>query len=201
MIELEKIHAHSVDYEEVANRMNTSIETGLPENEIQERFDNYGKNELTKEKAKTAWQIFIGQFKDFLIYLLLFAIIISIVIGLYEASRPGAEAWSTEYTDATVIAAILIVNAILGFYQEYQAERSLESLKKLAPHFAKVRRSGRVTEISVEDVVPGDIILIGEGDKFPADIRLFKEFSLYVDEAILTGESKPVKKQLKPVEE
>ena len=67
MIELEKIHAHSVDYEEVANRMNTSIETGLPENEIQERFDNYGKNELTKEKAKTAWQIFIGQFKDFLI--------------------------------------------------------------------------------------------------------------------------------------
>ncbi len=201
MIELEKIHAHSVDYEEVANRMNTSIETGLPENEIQERFENYGKNELTKEKAKTAWQIFIGQFKDFLIYLLLFAIIISIVIGLYEASRPGAEAWSTEYTDATVIAAILIVNAILGFYQEYQAERSLESLKKLAPHFAKVRRSGRVTEISVEDVVPGDIILIGEGDKFPADIRLFKEFSLYVDEAILTGESKPVKKQLKPVEE
>ena len=201
MIELEKIHAHSVDYEEVANRMNTSLETGLSENEIQKRLENYGKNELIKEKGKTALQIFIGQFKDFLIYLLIFAIIISIVIGIYEASRPGAEAWSTEYTDATVIGAILIVNAILGFYQEYQAEKSLESLKKLAPHFAKVRRSGRVTEISVEDVVPGDIILIGEGDKFPADIRLFKEFSLSVDEAILTGESKPVKKQLKPVEE
>ncbi|MFX1317278.1 MAG: cation-translocating P-type ATPase, partial [Promethearchaeota archaeon] len=89
----------------------------------------------------------------------------------------------------------------LGFYQEYQAEKSLESLKKLAPHFAKVRREGRVLEIAVEDVVPGDIILFEEGDKFPADIRLNKEFSLYVDEAILTGESKPVKKQLKPVEE
>ncbi len=200
MIELEKIHAHSVDYEEVANRMNTSLETGLSENEIQKRLENYGKNELIKEKGKTALQIFIGQFKDFLIYLLIFAITISILIGIYESIDTG-ESWPSEYTDATVIGAILIVNAILGFYQEYQAEKSLESLKKLAPHFAKVRRGGRVTEISVEDVVPGDIILIGEGDKFPADIRLFKEFSLSVDEAILTGESKPVKKQLKPVEE
>jgi len=200
MIELEKIHAHSVDYEEVANRMNTSLETGLSENEIQKRLENYGKNELIKEKGKTALQIFIGQFKDFLIYLLIFAITISILIGLYESIDTG-ESWPSEYTDATVIGAILIVNAILGFYQEYQAEKSLESLKKLAPHFAKVRRGGRVIEIAVEDVVPGDIILIGEGDKFPADIRLFKEFSLSVDEAILTGESKPVKKQLKPVEE
>ena len=200
MIELEKIHAHSVDYEEVANRMNTSLETGLSENEIQKRIENYGKNELIKEKGKTALQIFIGQFKDFLIYLLIFAITISILIGIYESIDTG-ESWPSEYTDATVIGAILIVNAILGFYQEYQAEKSLESLKKLAPHFAKVRRGGRVIEIAVEDVVPGDIILIGEGDKFPADIRLFKEFSLSVDEAILTGESKPVKKQLKPVEE
>ena len=200
MIELEKIHAHSVDYEEVANRMNTSLETGLSENEIQKRLENYGKNELIKEKGKTALQIFIGQFKDFLIYLLIFAITISILIGIYESIDTG-ESWPSEYTDATVIGAILIVNAILGFYQEYQAEKSLESLKKLAPHFAKVRRGGRVIEIAVEDVVPGDIILIGEGDKFPADIRLFKEFSLSVDEAILTGESKPVKKQLKPVEE
>ncbi len=200
MIELEKIHAHSVDYEEVANRMNTSLETGLSENEIQKRIEEYGKNELIKEKGKTALQIFIGQFKDFLIYLLIFAITISILIGIYESIDTG-ESWPSEYTDATVIGAILIVNAILGFYQEYQAEKSLESLKKLAPHFAKVRRGGRVIEIAVEDVVPGDIILIGEGDKFPADIRLFKEFSLSVDEAILTGESKPVKKQLKPVEE
>ena len=201
LIDLDKIHAHSVDHEEVAKKMNTSIETGLAENEAQKRIEEYGKNELIKEKGKTALQIFLSQFKDFLIYLLLFAIAISVIIGLYESSRPGAEAWSTEYTDAVVIAIILIVNAILGFYQEYQAEKSLESLKKLAPHFAKVRRGGRVTEIAVEDVVPGDIVLIEEGDKFPADIRLYKGFSLYVDEAILTGESKPVKKQLKPVDE
>ncbi|MFX1390750.1 MAG: cation-translocating P-type ATPase [Promethearchaeota archaeon] len=199
MKDQEKIYAHSINSEEVAEKLNTSIEDGLSENEAQKRLEEYGRNELIKEKGKTALQIFISQFKDFLIYLLMFAIVISIIIGIYEANRTG-EAWSTEYTDAIVIAAILIVNAILGFYQEYQAERSLESLKKLAPHFAKVRRGRKVIEIAVEDVVPGDIVLIEEGDKFPADVRLFKEFSMYVDEAILTGESKPVKKRLKPVD-
>jgi len=201
MVQIKDIHAHSTSFENVENLMNTSIENGLTESEAQKRIELYGKNELIKEKGKTALQIFIGQFKDFLIYLLIFAIIISVIIGVYEASRPGAESWSTEYTDAVVIAAILIVNAVLGFYQEYQAERSLESLKKLAPHFAKVRRGNRVLEIAVEEVVPGDIVLFEEGDKFPADIRLYRGFSLYVDEAILTGESKPVKKQLNPVEE
>ena len=200
MKDLESIHAHSVDSKVVVEKLETSVEKGLEEIEAQKRLEEYGKNELIKEKGKTALQIFIGQFKDFLIYLLIFAIIISIIIGLYEAATTG-ETWSAEYTDAIVIGAILIINAVLGFYQEYQAERSLESLKKLAPHFAKVRRDGRVIEIAVEEVVPGDIVLVGEGDKFPADIRFYKEFSLYVDEAILTGESSPVKKQLKPVDE
>ena len=197
---MEKINAHSISVDEVIKAMDTSIEKGLAETEVQRRIEKYGKNELIKEKGKTALQIFIGQFKDFLIYLLLFAIAISIIIGIYSTSQSG-EQWSSEYTDAIVIATILIVNAILGFYQEYQAERSLESLKKMAPHFAKVRRDGMVSEIGVEELVPGDIVLIEEGNKFPADIRLYKQFSLYVDEAILTGESKPVKKQLKPVEE
>ncbi len=201
MMKMENIQAHSIGFEELTEKMNTSIENGLTEQDVQKRFEKYGRNELIKEKGKTALQIFIGQFKDFLIYLLFFAIAVSIIIGIYESAQPEAEAWSSEYTDAIVIATILIVNAILGFYQEYQAERSLESLKKLAPHYAKVRREGRVTEINVEDVVPGDIVLIEDGDKFPADIRLYKEFSLYVDEAILTGESKPVKKQLNPVDE
>ena len=199
MMDLESIHAHSVDSKEVAEKLETSVEKGLEEIEAQKRLEEYGKNELVKEKGKSALQIFIGQFKDFLIYLLIFAIIISVLIGLYESTQ--SEEWPSEYTDAIVIGAILIVNAVLGFYQEYQAERSLESLKKLAPHFAKVRRDGRVIEIAVEEVVPGDIILVEDGDKFPADIRFFKEFSLYVDEAILTGESIPVKKQLKPVDE
>ncbi|MFX1309511.1 MAG: cation-translocating P-type ATPase [Promethearchaeota archaeon] len=199
MKNLKSIHAHSIGYEEVAEHLNTTVEIGLTEIEAEKRLEEYGKNELIKEKGKTAWQIFISQFKDFLIYLLMFAILVSILIGIYEANTSGIP-WPSEYTDAVVIAAILIVNAILGFTQEYQAEKSLESLKKLAPHFAKVRRDGRVIEIGVENVVPGDIALFEEGDKFPADIRISKVFSLYVDEALLTGESQPVKKQLKPVE-
>jgi len=197
---MENIQSHAIDFNDVADSFETSIENGLTEQEAQNRLEKFGKNELIKEKGKTALQIFIGQFKDFLIYLLIFAIVISIIIGIYESARSGIN-WPSEYTDAIVIAAILIVNAVLGFYQEYQAEKSLESLKKLAPHFAKVRRGGRVIEIDVEDVVPGDIALFEEGDKFPADVRLFKQFSLNVDEAILTGESQPVKKQLNPVDE
>ena len=199
MMDIKNLNAHAITSDKVEKLLETSTETGLTEAQIKIRLEKYGKNELIKEKGKTAWQIFISQFKDFLIYLLIFAIIISIAIGIYESTK--SEAWPSEYTDAIVIAAILIVNAILGFYQEYQAEKSLESLKKLAPHYAKVRREGKVIEIDVEDLVPGDIVLIEEGDKFPADIRLYKEFSLDVDEALLTGESKPVKKHLEPVDE
>ncbi|MBY9021572.1 MAG: cation-translocating P-type ATPase [Candidatus Lokiarchaeota archaeon] len=201
MTEIKQISAHSENVEKVIEAMGTSIETGLSEAEAQNRLEKYGKNELIKEKGKTAFQIFIGQFKSFLVYLLLFAIVISIIIGIWEGAQPGAEEWSAEYTDAIVIASILIANAVLGFYQEYQAEKSMESLKKLAPHFAKVRRGSKVKEIAVEDVALGDIILFEDGDKFPADLRLIKEFSLYVDEAILTGESAPVKKQLEIVDE
>ncbi|MEJ2295362.1 MAG: cation-transporting P-type ATPase, partial [Candidatus Lokiarchaeota archaeon] len=140
MLELKEINAHSKSIDEVARILETDIRTGITENEAAERIGIYGKNELIKEKGKTPFQIFISQFKDFLVYLLLFAIAVSIIIGIWEASRPGASLWSSEYTDAIVIAAILVINAVLGFYQEYQAEKSMESLKKLAPHFAKVRR-------------------------------------------------------------
>ncbi len=197
---MENLNIHAMEIDEVFKALDTSKENGLSEAEFQKRLLKYGKNELTKEKGKTALQIFISQFKDFLIYLLIFAIVISLIIGVYVTSQSG-ESWSSEYTDAIVIAAILVVNAILGFYQEYKAEKSLEALKKMAPHFARVRRDGKVKEIPVEDLVPGDIALVEEGDKFPADIRFYKEFSLYVDEALLTGESKPVKKRLGIVDE
>jgi Ca2+-transporting ATPase len=201
MIELKQINAHSKSLEEVVKLLETNVTTGITESEARERLETYGKNQLIKEKRKTPWQIFLSQFKDFLVYLLFFAIAVSISIGIWEATKPGAAFWSSEYTDAIVIATILVINAILGFYQEYQAEKSMESLKKLAPHFARVRRNDKVLQIGVEDVVPGDIVLFEEGDKFPADVRIFKKFSLYVDEAILTGESEPVEKKLDIVEE
>ena len=198
---MSQIKAHSTKIEEITKTLETSLESGLTEKEAQSRLLKFGKNELTKKKGKSAWQILIDQFNDFLVYLLFFAIVISIIIGVWEASKPDTPSYSSEYTDAIVIAAILIVNAILGFYQEYEAEKSLDSLQKLAPHNATVRREGIVQVIEIENLVPGDIVLFEDGDKFPADIRLFQEFSLYVDEAILTGESKPVKKKLDLVDE
>ncbi|MHA1844512.1 MAG: cation-translocating P-type ATPase [Promethearchaeota archaeon] len=186
------INAHALKIDEIENQLNTSIEQGLTEEEVFKRLEKYGLNELVQKKRITAWQIFINQFKDFLIYLLLFAILISIIVGFYELSLGNPP---SEFLDAIVIFIILIINAILGFYQEYKAEKSLESLKKMAPRNAIVKRGGKVKEINVKHVVPGDLLILEEGDKIPADARLINSYSLYVDEAILTGESKPVLKK------
>ncbi|MBA7673947.1 Calcium-transporting ATPase [subsurface metagenome] len=196
--EIMDINAHSLEVQEVVNKMNSSLETGLTEEEVNRRIEKYGLNELRATKKVSAFKIFISQFQDFLIYLLFFAIAISIIVGLYELSI-GNE--PTEFLDALVIFVILIINAVLGFYQEYKAEQALESLKKMAPHNAKVKRDGIVQEIDVKYLVPGDILQLDEGDKIPADARLVKSFSLYIDEAILTGESMPVEKNLKLFEE
>ncbi|MBD3215367.1 MAG: HAD-IC family P-type ATPase [Candidatus Lokiarchaeota archaeon] len=192
-METEELHAHALEVDEVADKVDTSIENGLSETEAKERLEEYGPNELKETKRVTAWEIFLSQFKDFLVYLLFFAIAVSLIIGLYELSQGEAP---SEFIDALVIFIILIVNAILGFYQEYKAEQALESLKKMAPHYAKVIRGGKIKKIDISEVVPGDIIQIDEGDKIPADARLIKGYSLYADEAILTGESQPVEKKL-----
>ncbi len=192
-METKEIYAHSLEVNEVLKKMDTSTENGLSEEEVKKRIEKFGLNELVQRKKVTAWEIFVNQFKDFLIYLLFGAILISIGIGIYESSQ-GEQPES--YVDAAVIFFILILNAILGFRQEYNAEKSLEALKKMAPHNTKVLRNGVIKEIEVKDVVPGDILKLDEGDKIPADARLIKAFSLYIDEAILTGESQPVNKNL-----
>ncbi len=197
-MEIIDIKAHSLETKEVIKKMNTSLETGLSDEEVNQRLEKYGLNELKAIKKVSPLQIFFNQFKDFLVYLLLFAIAVSIIVGFYELSI-GSE--PTEFLDAFVIFTILIINAVLGFYQEYKAEKVLESLKKMAPHNAKVKRGGIVQEIGVKYVVPGDILILDEGDKMPADARLTQAYSLYIDEAILTGESLPVEKNLKIVEE
>ena len=197
-MEIIDIKAHSLETKEVIKKMNTSLETGLSDEEVNQRLEKYGLNELKAIKKVSPLEIFFNQFKDFLVYLLLFAIAISIIVGFYELSI-GNE--PTEFLDAFVIFIILIINAVLGFYQEYKAEKVLESLKKMAPHNAKVKRGGIVQEIEVKYVVPGDMLILDEGDKMPADARLTQAYSLYIDEAILTGESLPVEKNLKIVEE
>ncbi len=198
MENMEEINAHSIDIEVVASKLNTNISQGLTEKEAQVRLEKYGYNELVQRKKISAFKILLNQFNDFLVYLLFFAIAISLIVGFYELSL-GNE--PSEFLDAFVIFIILIINAILGFYQEYKAEKSLESLKKMAPHNAKVKRDGKIKEIEVKYVVPGDVLQLDEGDKLSADARLTKAYSLYIDEALLTGESQPVNKKLSVIKE
>jgi len=141
----------------------------------QKRLVQYGENKLEEKKPVTPWQIFFNQFKSVLIAILLIASIASFAIG--------------EVTDAFTILAIVILNAILGFTQEFKAEKALEALKKMLALKAKVIRAGVPVSIDTRFIVPGDIVVLEIGEKVPADLYLLKVESLQIDESVLTGES------------
>ena len=172
---------HTESLDSIYSDLNSS-KTGLTDHESVKRLDKYGKNKLVKKREFTALKIFINQFKSFLVALLVLAVGVSYYLG--------------ETLDAYVIGIIIILNALLGFIQEYKAERAVESLKKLSSTKAKVLRDGREEVIDAENLVPGDIILLEEGDKVPADARLIETINLEMDESALTGESTPVSKEL-----
>jgi Ca2+-transporting ATPase len=161
--------------------------TGLSQEEVQRRLQQYGTNELQKEKGTSAVKMFIEQFEDLLIVILLIATGLSIYLG--------------EITDAIVIIAIVLACAILGFVEEFRSEKALEALKKLTAPTAMVLRDGKEVKVQASELVPGDIVLLYTGDKIPADSRLLESFNLKVDEASLTGESSPVTKDVTPLPE
>lgn len=170
---------------EVLDDLNTMASDGLTSNEAKSRLDKYGYNEFQDKKKKTFFEKFIDQFKDFMILILIIASVISI--------------WAGEYVDAIVILAIVILNALLSIYQEGQAEKSLESLKKMSAPEAKVIRDGKKIVIPARELVPGDIVLLDAGDIVPADLRLFASSNLKIDESSLTGESVAVQKDAEAV--
>ncbi|AKG38093.1 hypothetical protein MA03_00625 [Infirmifilum uzonense] len=171
---------HSMPVEEVFKMLDTSP-SGLSQEEARRRLEVYGYNRLEEEKKVSPLKLFIEQFKNPLTALLLFATILSLLIG--------------ETLDAVVIIVLVLAGALLGFYQEYRAERALEALKKMSSPQATVIRDGVIKVVSSEEVVPGDIIVLSAGDKIAADARLIETVDLRVDEAILTGESAPVDKE------
>jgi len=177
---------HTMNAEDVLKNLKTSNK-GLSNTEAKSRLKEYGLNKLKSKKRKTALIIFLEQFKSFLVILLLFAVLISIFLGLY--------------IDAIVIGIILILNALLGFYQEYKAERAVEALKKLIVSKVIVLRDNVPIEIPTEELVPGDVVLLETGNKVPADVRLIESINLRVDESALTGESVPVGKDTKILKE
>lgn len=173
---------HAIEATEAMRILGTTPQ-GLSTDEIKKRLEQYGLNEFQEAKKTSPLKLFAKQFKEFLIIILLAATVISAVIG--------------EIIDAVVIVIIVIAATVLGFTQEYRAEKSLELLKKMAAPTATVIRGGKEVIIPTQEIVPGDIIQIKTGDKIPADARILECFNLRMNEAALTGESVSVSKKAK----
>ncbi|MFM9330195.1 calcium-translocating P-type ATPase, SERCA-type [Paenibacillus mesotrionivorans] len=171
---------HQLSAEEVLQSLDTHPEKGLSAADAAKRLEQKGPNELTEGKTVSPITLFLNQFKDFMVLVLMGATLISGMLG--------------EYLDAITIIAIIIMNGILGFIQEFRAERSLRALKELSAPHAKVLRGGEIEQVPAKELVPGDIILLEAGDRVPADIRWLTANNIYVEESALTGESVPVRK-------
>ena len=172
---------HQMTGSQVADELAVDPTTGLTASESRSRLEQVGPNELQAAERSRWWHMLMAQFKDFMVLVLLGATAISYALG--------------EHADAITIVAIVVVNAILGFVQEFRAERSLEALRQLAAPTARARRDGHETQVPAAELVPGDVVLLEAGDRIPADGRLLEAASLEVEEAALTGESLPVRKR------
>lgn len=178
---------HSMEVDQVLRELNTDPHQGLSDEEVRKRLEKYGYNELKKEERVSPFTLFFNQFKNILIVILIVAIGLSALVG--------------EVVDAAIIAVIVVFCAVLGFVQEYRAERALEALKKMLSPTITVLRGGKEEEVPSKELVPGDVLLLEAGDKIPSDARLVENHSLRCDEASLTGESVPVGKDIKPLPE
>jgi P-type Ca2+ transporter type 2C len=172
---------HQLEAPAALERLGADDAAGLTAQESQRRLDEFGPNQLQAAEKTPWWRMLLAQFQDFMVLVLLAATTLSYAMG--------------ETADAITIVVIVVINAVLGFVQEYRAEQSLEALKQLAAPTARVRRDGQEAQVAAADLVPGDLLLLEAGDKIPADARLLEVMGLEVEEAALTGESLPVRKQ------
>jgi len=177
--------AWALEADDAAKGLETDPLRGLSQDQVRQRQRRYGYNALKSAKRRPAWSILIDQFKNLIIALLAAAAFLSLFFG--------------QSTEAVAIGAALLLNAAIGFFTEYNATRSMESLHKMAKTNARVRRGGRLTEIPASELVPGDLVELEAGDVVPADMRLMEANRLEADESALTGESLPVVKHREPV--
>ena len=182
---MEKKKWYNISVEDTVKSLNSNLEHGLTEEEVTKRIEEHGYNELIQKKKKTFLEKFLAQFKDFMIIVLIFAAFVSGVVGVLEHEG---------INDSIIILLIVIVNAVIGVLQENKAEKSLEALKKLSSHTAKVLRNGHLVVLPARELVPGDVIILETGDYITADLRLTDAINLRIEEASLTGESVPVEK-------
>ena len=190
------VNNHFVPYRETVDRVLTELATdrekGLSRDDIGRRLDKYGRNELAAEAPAPGWKKFLAQFKDVLVILLLIATVIS--AGLWLMERGSALPY-----EAIAIFAVVLLNAIMGYIQESRAESAVAALRQMSAAHAKVIRDGKQESVLAAEIVPGDIIIIEEGDTVPADARVIHSTALQTAEAALTGESLPVSKDIVPI--
>ena len=172
---------------DIEKDLNTSVKDGLSASDAKARLEQYGPNALASKKKQSMFMRFIDQFKDFMIIVLIIAAILSGVLA-------------HEWTDATIIMIVVILNAILGVFQEARSEAAIDALKEMATPDAHVRRDDTIVTIPSTELVPGDVVLLEAGDVVPADLRLNQAHSLKIEESALTGESVPVEKHAETLE-
>lgn len=178
---------YTLSTKEVEKQMQTNIEFGLNEKQVEDKQNKLGLNKLEEKKRESIVIKFIKQFNDFMIIILIIASIISAVVARLEGSN--------DYFDSIIIIAIVVFNAIMGLVQEAKAEKSLEALKKMTAPTCRVKRNGKISTIKSEQIVPGDIVLLEAGNYVPADCRLISSSNLKIEESSLTGETVPVLKE------
>ena len=181
---------YNVTIFETIKKLDSDIDQGLSSKEVEKRQAQYGFNELKEKKKKSIIVKFLEQFKDFMIIILIIAAIVSAIVGIKQGEG---------FADSVIIMVVVIANAIIGLVQENKAEKSLEALKKMSSHVAKVYRNGKIEVVKSRELVPGDIVEIETGDFVPADLRIINAVNLKVQEAALTGESVPVDKNTDPI--
>jgi Ca2+-transporting ATPase len=177
---LEEVSWHGLHVAEVQDRLGTTLEHGLTREEAEIRRAEHGPNVIREAPPRSPWRMLAAQFADFMILVLIGAAVIAGALG--------------EPEDTVAIFAIVILNAVIGFVQEYRAERAMAMLKKLAAHQARVLRNGEIVTVPTLELVPGDVVLIEAGNIVPADLRVSEAAQLRIDESALTGESVAVEK-------
>jgi P-type Ca2+ transporter type 2C len=170
---------HLLTIPEIAKLLN-SKPSGIDNSTASERLTEFGKNEIEDSKRKTVWHILLHQLTDFMIIILFVVAIVSGFLG--------------DITDTIIILTIIIINALVGFIQEYRSEKAMEALKNMVPSFVRVKREDLIFEIAATNLVPGDVVFLEAGNIIPADVRFFETHQLKVDESALTGESLNVEK-------
>ncbi|KAA5544875.1 cation-translocating P-type ATPase [Adhaeribacter rhizoryzae] len=171
--------------EEVLNQLQTSSK-GLPDAEVDKRLEQYGPNRLAEKRRKSPWKLLFQQFTETMVLILIVAALLSLFLG--------------KTTEAVAILAIVVLFGVLGFFQEYRAERAMAALNRMVVPIVRVSRNGIIKEVSAQDLVPGDVVHLEAGNIVPADLRLLEGFNLKIQEAALTGESEPVEKNIAPLE-